>query len=265
MELSIIIVNYNGKHFLKDCIESINIYCSSISYEIIIIDNNSKDGSQKFIRSNYSEIRLFEEKANLGFGEANNIGVKNAKGENILLLNNDTILLQDIKLVVEEIKKKDIGAVGVKMLNGNKEYTLSVGKFPKPLNLLKLSNLNDKRKEFITGNFNKRRYEVDWISGSFMMIKKENWDLVNGFDEDFFMYVEDVDLCKRISDLGEKIIFLSDISYIHFVGFNKLREIKLITGYKLYCNKHFNLLSSILAKMSLKINYVYKKRIKNIC
>ena len=253
------------KHFLKDCIESINIYCSSISYEIIIIDNNSKDGSQKFIRSNYSEIRLFEEKANLGFGKANNIGVKNAKGENILLLNNDTILLQDIKLVVEEIKKKDIGAVGVKMLNGNKEYTLSVGKFPKPLNLLKLSNLNDKRKEFITGNFNKRRYEVDWISGSFMMIKKENWDLVNGFDEDFFMYVEDVDLCKRISDLGEKIIFLSDISYIHFVGFNKLREIKLITGYKLYCNKHFNLLSSILAKMSLKINYVYKKRIKNIC
>ena len=138
MELSIIIVNYNGKLFLKDCIESIKIYCSSISYEIIIVDNNSKDGSQEFIKSNYSEIKLFAEKDNLGFGKANNLGVNKAIGENILLLNNDTILLNDIKPVIEESKKKENGIIGVKMLDGNKQYTPSVGKFPKPLDLLKL-------------------------------------------------------------------------------------------------------------------------------
>ncbi len=265
MDLSIIIVNYNGKHFFKDCLESIKKCCSSNSYEIIVVDNNSRDGSQEFIRLNYPEVRLFAEKENLGFGKANNLGVKKAKGKNILLLNNDTILLKDITPIFEELKKSDIGAVGVKMLNGNREYTPSVGKFPRPLDLLKLSNLNEKRKEFLTGSFKKKRYKVDWVSGSFMMLKREDWNLINGFDEDFFMYVEDVDLCKRISNLGKKIIFLSDITYIHFVGFNKSREIKLITGYKLYSDKHFNLVSSILAKILLKINYVYKRKIKNIC
>ena len=200
----------------------------------------------------------------MGFGKANNLGVSKAIGENILLLNNDTILLQDIQPVVDEIENNNIGVVGIKMLNGNKQYTPSVGKFPRALDLLKLSNLNDKRHEFITGNFTKNNYQVDWVSGSFMMIKKEVWNLVKGFDEDFFMYVEDVDLCKRISNLGKKIIFLTHISYIHFVGFNQSREVKLITGYKLYSNKHFNSINSILAQISLKINYAYKKSFKNI-
>lgn len=265
MQLSIIIVNYNGKHFLQDCIASIKLYCATFSYEVIIVDNNSTDGSQEFIKSNYPEIIFFAEKENLGFGKANNLGVKKAKGENILLLNNDTILLSSIEPLLKEVGKKDVGIVGLKMLNGKKEYTASVGKFPKPLDLLRLANLNENRKEFTTGNFIKKHYEVDWVSGSFMMIKKEDWNLVNGFDEDFFMYVEDVDLCKRIKNLGKKNIFISDATYIHFVGFNKSREVKLITGYKLYSNKHFNLVNSILAKICLKINYVYKKRVKNIC
>lgn len=264
MQLSIIIVNYNGKHFFKDCIESIHRYCSSFSFEIIVVDNNSTDGSQEYIRLNYPEIRLFAEVENLGFGKGNNLGVKKAKGKNILLLNNDTILLENLAPILEAVKKEEIGIIGIKMLNGDKEYTPSVGKFPKPLGLLKLSTLNYQNEEFVNGDFTKKSYQVDWVSGSFMMIKKIDWNLVYGFDEDFFMYVEDVDLCKRMSDLGKKNIFLSNYTYIHFVGFNKSREIKLITGYKLYSSKHFNLVSSILAKFFLKINYAYKKQFKNI-
>ncbi|MGK0411969.1 MAG: GT2 family glycosyltransferase [Polaribacter sp.] len=264
MQLSIIIVNYNGKHYLKDCLDSIDLHCSSFSYEIIMVDNNSTDGSQEHITLNYPEVELFQEKENLGFGKANNLGVQHSKGDNILLLNNDTILLQDIYPVLKEVKKEEIGVVGIYMFNADRQYISSVGKFPKPLDLIRLSNLNEKREEFITGKFDKNSYEVDWVSGSFMMIKRKDWNLIGGFDEDFFMYVEDVDLCKRISNLGKKIIFLSKIPYIHFIGFNKSREIKLLTGYKLYSTKHFNLVSSILAKISLKINYVYKKRFKNI-
>jgi|AntRauMFilla1563_2_1112583.scaffolds.fasta_scaffold12471_2 GT2 family glycosyltransferase len=264
MQLSIIIVNYNGKHYLKDCLESINRYCASFSYEIIIVDNNSTDGSQEYIALNYPKVILYQEKENLGFGKANNLGVAYSKGDTVLLLNNDTILLQDIHPVLAEVNKEEIGIVGIHMLNANRQYTASVGKFPKPIDLLRLSNLNEKREEFITGKFNENSYQVDWVSGSFMMLKIEDWNLIGGFDEDFFMYVEDVDLCKRITNLGKKIIFLPNISYIHFVGFNKSREIKLITGYKLYSTKHFNLVNSILAKICLKINYVYKKRFKNI-
>mgnify|MGYP001186408237 CR=1 FL=1 len=127
-ELSIIIVNYNGKHYLKDCLDSIANYCSSISNEIIIVDNNSSDGSQEYLKENYPGARLFEEKKNLGFGKANNLGVKNSKGDYILLLNNDTILLQDIIPVIEIAKRSEVGAVGVKMLNGEQQYTASVGK-----------------------------------------------------------------------------------------------------------------------------------------
>ena len=263
-ELSIIIVNYNGKHYLKECLNSIANHCSSISHEIIVVDNSSSDGSQKYLKENYPDVRLFEEKENLGFGKANNLGVKNSTGDYILLLNNDTILLQDIMPVIETAKRSEVGAVGVKMLNGEKQYTASIGKFPKSYNLFKLANLNESRSDFLTGNFKKKEYNVDWISGSFIIIKRQDWELIDGFDEDFFMYVEDVDFCKRLQKHGKQIIFYSKYEYIHFVGFNSSRELKLINGYKIYANKHFNFVSAILAKILLTINYAYKKTFKNI-
>ncbi|MBL4605960.1 MAG: glycosyltransferase family 2 protein [Flavobacteriaceae bacterium] len=263
-ELSIIIVNYNGKHYLKDCIDSIILHCSSVSYEIIIIDNNSSDGSQEYLQTTYPEITLISKTENVGFGKANNIGIQHSSGENILLLNNDTILLQNISPIIEIVKREDVGAVGVKMLNGKKEFTPSYGKFPTPLSLLKLSNLNETRSDFVTGDFKEKEYKVDWISGAFMMMKRQDWDFVGGFDEDFFMYVEDVDLCKRLKNHKKQIIFYSKYSYIHFVGFNSKRELKLINGYKLYSAKHFNFVNAILAKTCLNINYAYKRAFKNI-
>jgi GT2 family glycosyltransferase len=264
MQLSIIIVNYNGKHYLKKCLESIAIHCALFLYEIIIVDNNSTDGSQEYIKLNYPNVKLFAENQNLGFGKANNLGAEKSIGKNLLLLNNDTILLENIHPALNMAKKQDVGAVGIKMYNGDMKYTPSVGKFPKSLDLIKLSNLGEKRKEFITGDFKKDSYKVDWISGSFMIIKKTDWNLVNGFDEDFFMYVEDVDLCKRIHNLGKKIIFFPNISYIHYVGFNSSRELTLINGYNLYSAKHFNSINNFLAKTCLTINYGYKKCFKKI-
>lgn len=263
-ELSIIIVNYNGENYLENCINSIYTHCRNINFEIVITDNNSKDNSLSIIRNNYPEVILIESKENLGFAGGNNIAVKKSSGKNILLLNNDTVLQQNILPALNELNKDSIGVVGIKMLDEKEEYLSSVGKFPNPLSLIKLSLLNDKRNDFVSGEFSKNLYNVDWLTGAFLLTKKALWDKVNGLDEDYFMYVEDVDFCKKISSLGYKIIFLSNISYIHFVGFNKSREIKLIEGYKLYSDKHFNFFNSILAKICLKINHVYKKTVKNI-
>ncbi len=264
VDLSIIIVNYNGKHYLKECLQSIKTHCSSLAYEVVIVDNLSTDGSQEFIKSKFSWVRLIENNSNDGFAKANNLGVEIAKGEVILLLNNDTVLVQDFSNLVSEVKKESIGAITIQMLNGNEEYTPSFGKFPSPFSLLKIANMNDNRSDLVSGNFNKTVYSMDWISGSFVLTKKSDWDLVGGLDEDYFMYVEDVDFCRKLKNHHKQILFYPDYRYIHFVGFNSSRELKLIKGYHIYCEKHFKGLNAVIGKMMLRINYVYKRVFKNI-
>lgn len=264
-QLSVIIVNYNGLSFLKDCFNSLADNLVGVPYEIVLVDNDSKDESCSFIKKYFPEVKLIESKVNLGFGKANNLGVKNAIGDTILLLNNDTIFLNNLQEAIDTLyAKPENGIVTINMVNANKKYVSAVGRFPSPLRLIKISFLNDQRKVFKTGNFEEVLYEVDWVSGSFMLMRKSDFEAVNGFDSDYFMYVEDVDLCKKLKNIGKKCVFQSNLNYIHFVGFNKSREIKLIEGYKLYSGKHFNLINSILAKICLKINHVYKKTVKNI-
>jgi len=261
IELSVIIVNHNGLKYLKNCLDSLYENLQNTTFEIIVIDNNSNDKSCSYIKENYPNVILIESKENLGFGKGNNLGVKNAKGKIILLLNNDTVLLDSIAPAIEILtKNENIGILTVKMLDGNKKYIPSVGKFPSPLKMLKFSFLNEKRLEFISGKFDSNKiYNVDWVSGAFMLIRKKDYDAVRGFDPDYFMYVEDVDLCKRMTDIGKECVFIPSLSYIHFVGFNKTREIFLIKGYQIYANKHFFGFSRAIANGMLAINKAIKK------
>jgi GT2 family glycosyltransferase len=239
-ELSIIIVNYNGETYLEDCINSIYTYCSFIDYEVIIVDNNSTDNSVSLIKNKYPKIKLIESIENLGFARGNNLAVKNSSGKNILLLNNDTILLEDISIALEELSKENVGIVSIKMLGKNKQYRKSAGNFPTISSLIFFTKLHLKNYGFETGNFIKDTIEVDWLEGSFLLTKKEYFIKVGGLSEDYFMYVEDVDFCKKIALLGKKRIFITNISYIHYGGFNKRRQFRLIDGYKIYVNKYFN-------------------------
>jgi len=262
IELSVIIVNYNGIKYLKDCLDSLYDKLKNGSFEIIVIDNNSRDESCNFIKQNYPNIVLIESKENLGFGKGNNLGVKNAKGKSILLLNNDTVLLDSIEPAIEILtNNENVGIVTVKMLGGNKKYIPSVGKFPSPMRLLKFSFLDEDRSEFVTGDFDlDKTFYVDWVTGAFMLINKDDFEKTGGFDDDYFMYVEDVDLCKRMANNGKTCVFIPSISYIHFVGFNKTRENLLIDGYGIYAEKHFKGLPRIVAKTMLSIN----KKIKTL-
>lgn len=259
IELSVIIVNYNGLRFLKDCFDSLEAKLRSISFEIIVVDNDSKDESCSFIKENYPTVVLVESKENLGFGKGNNVGASIARGNYLLLFNNDTILLDDLQTALNYMKSDSkIGVVGINMLNAKKEYLQAVGVFPNPTNLFKLKNLLQQEKEFQTGIFSKDNYEVDWLIGSFLMLPKAVYNEVGGFDEDYFMYVEDIDLCKKIEEAGYKRVFLPKFSYIHYVGYNKRKNPLLIQGFELYISKHLRGINKAAAGAALNINKVVK-------
>jgi GT2 family glycosyltransferase len=258
LDLSIIIVNYNGKHYLKDCLQSIKKNCSSFKYEVIIVDNLSIDGSQNFIKNEYPFVHLIENEENYGFAKGNNIGVNQAKGSSLLLLNNDVILLDDLSPVVNKVKEKEIGVIGIKMLDEEKKYQKSAGRFPGLKELIFFSRLFLSGEGFSTGEFTKDILEVDWVQGSFMIVKKEDYHIVKGLDETYFMYVEDVDFCKKIAQTGKRNLYFHDTSYIHYGGFNKARHPLLIKGFKIYVQKHFKSFKNV-ATLILNLKRVLLK------
>lgn len=264
--ISVIIVNFNGIKFLEACLRSVIKQLEDLTHEIILVDNDSKDQSIVFIKENFPMVIIIESKENLGFGKANNLGVANANGETLLLINNDTILLNNIKPAVEVLySDESYGIVTINMLDKNQNYIPAVGKFPSPLRMLKISFSKDNRKEFTYGNFNlKQNYTVDWVTGAFMLIRKNDYLDLQGFDPDYFMYVEDVDLCKRMNNLRKLCVFVPYINYIHFVGHNTKRNILLMNGYKTYCSKHFSGISKFIALKMISINIFIKKLTNNI-
>ena len=263
IQLSIIIVNYNGLKHLKTCFDSIDQNLKGISHEVILVDNNSSDTSCQYLEENYPDIRLIKSKENIGFGAGNNLGVSKAKGEAILLLNNDTILLDQLSRALDTLYQMSThGIVAINMLNDEKKYLNAVGRFPTPLRLIRISFLNYNTGVFKSGRFDKQQYFVDWVTGAFMLMRKEDFLKTGGFDTDYFMYVEDADLCKKMETLGKKCVFLPNISYIHFVGFNSKREQLLIEGYRTYASKHFGKWGNFIAKIALTINMVVKIRLR---
>jgi O-antigen biosynthesis protein len=209
VDLSIIIVNYNVKVFLQNLLDSINKASANLQTEIIIVDNASDDGSVEFLREKYPSVKLIINKTNLGFGKANNLALREAKGKFILLLNPDTIVAEDtfIKMIEFFNQTPEAGLAGCKILNPDGTLQLPCRRsFPGPwtsfTKVTGLSSLFPKSRIFARYNLTyldeNETYEVDAISGSFMMMKKEVYDKVGGFDEQFFMYGEDLDLCYRI-------------------------------------------------------------------
>jgi GT2 family glycosyltransferase len=264
IELSVIIVNYNGLKYLKDCFASLHDTLQGIAYEIIVLDNNSADASCDYIKANNPEVILIESKDNLGFGKGNNAAVKQARGAYLLLINNDTIVLNVLKPVLDIVKNDaNIGAVGIKMLSGTKEYLPVVGNFPGPQNLIRFKNLYRSDNGFKTGNFTADSYEVDWFAGSFVMMPKHVYDEINGFDDDYFMYGEDVDFCKKISNKGYKKLFLPNYSYIHYVGYNSSKGHLVVRGLDLYIQKHTHGVFKLMCLAAINTNKTVK-RVKKI-
>ena len=230
MKISIVIVSYNVKDFICQCIRS--IYKSNLSksdYEIIVVDNDSHDDTVSIIKKEFQEVVIIENTNNEGFSKAVNQGFNISKGDHICIINPDVIIKDDtLQKLLDKIEENDeIGAIGPRIINTDGTIQHSCKRsFPTPLNslfrLFKLDKLFPKSKIF--GKYNltyldiDKEHEVDVLSGAFMFIPRKIFKLINGFDERFFMFGEDIDLCHKIKDLGYKIIYSPITEIIHYKG-----------------------------------------------
>ncbi|MGZ3951271.1 MAG: glycosyltransferase family 2 protein [Flavisolibacter sp.] len=229
MRLSVIIVNYNVKYFLEQCLLSVQKSAAGLEVQVMVVDNQSKDGSLEYLQPKFPGVHFIDNERNAGFAKACNRGLKCAKGELVLFLNPDTIVPEDCftKCLSFFDTHPDCGALGIKMIDGSGKFLKeSKRSFPSPLtSLYKLTGLSllfPKSRVFgryhlghLDKNFN---HEVDVLAGAFMMVRKSLLEKVGGFDEDFFMYGEDVDLSYRIQEAGFKNYYLSETAIIHFKG-----------------------------------------------
>ncbi|HEX9252500.1 MAG TPA: glycosyltransferase, partial [Ignavibacteriaceae bacterium] len=266
MDLSIIIVNYNVKEFLQNLVHSIEKASSNLTKEIIIVDNASDDDSVDFIKEKFPQVKLIANQTNLGFGKANNIGLNQATGKYILLINPDTLVAEDTfeKMIKFFESNLSAGLAGCKILNPDGTLQLACRRsFPGPwtsfTKVIGLSNLFPNSKIFARYNLTyldeNKSYEVDAISGSFMMMRKEVYQKVGGFDEQFFMYGEDLDLCYRIQKAGFKVFYVHYTQIIHYKGESTKRssidETKVFySAMHLFVKKHLS--SSLLVGLILR-------------
>jgi GT2 family glycosyltransferase len=229
MKLSVIIVNYNVKHFLELCLCSVQKAIAEIPAEIIVVDNCSADNSIDYLRPKFPSVQFIANTENLGFAKGCNIGLKLATGKYILFLNPDTFVPEDCfqKCISFLESHADAGALGIKMLDGRGKFLKeSKRAFPSPMTslykLFGLSGLFPRSKVFSKyhlGHLNENKnHEVDVLAGAFIMVKKEVLEKVGSFDEIFFMYGEDVDLSYRIQKAGYKNYYFAGSCIIHFKG-----------------------------------------------
>ncbi|OGG87457.1 hypothetical protein A3B87_02105 [Candidatus Kuenenbacteria bacterium RIFCSPHIGHO2_02_FULL_39_13] len=225
MDLSIIIINWNVRDLLKKCLISIYQYIQNIDFELFVVDNASKDGSLAMIQKEFPQVRLIANQKNTGFAYANNQALKQAAGQNILLLNPDTELADNSmeKIVRLFNQHNDWAVVGCKILNFGGALQKSVRRFPslkdQLLIQLKLQHLPFFKKNlnsYLAQDFNYgKESEVDQVMGAFFLTKKSVIEKIGGFDAKYYLWFEEVDFCKRAKDIGLKVIYTPAIKIYH--------------------------------------------------
>jgi GT2 family glycosyltransferase len=240
VDVSIIIVNWNTQLLLKNCIDSIIDQTRKISYEIIVVDNNSSDGSPEMLKREYKDsVILIHNSQNRGFAAANNQAMKIAKGNFLLLLNSDTKVLDNAieKSHAYISAHSDVGLIGCKLLNGDNTLQYSCYNFnsiisafmfkTKLIRKVKLSK-RYKYEGLITSNDYNSDMDVDYVCGAYMMFRRDILSKVGYLDESFFMYAEEADYCARIKKSGYRIVYFAGGKIIHFGG-GSSKKISLIS------------------------------------
>ena len=229
MELSIVIVNYNVKEFLTQCLDSIFKSQTQYNYEVIVVDNSSRDSGRDEICSTFKDITWIDNSENVGFGRANNQGFSHAKGVYTLILNPDTVLQEDTleKCISYLLAHPEVGGLGIKGLDGSGQFLPeSKRALPTPLvalwKITGLSAIFPKSSVFARYHLGhlspEENHEVDILVGCFMMVPTQLLLSVGGFDPQYFMYGEDIDLSYELQKTGHKNIYFSDSQIIHYKG-----------------------------------------------
>ena len=224
-ELSIIIVSYNAREWLFGCLNSVVLNAKAIDHEIIVVDNDSSDGSAVMVAESFPDVRLIRNEVNAGFSRANNTGIKISSGRQVLFLNPDTLVLPDsLQKMLEFSDSRDsIGIVGPRLFLDKEKRTLqlSAERFISPA--LVLFSYIPPVGRFITlyNRYflnNGRAKPVDWVTGAALLVKRDLLDRIGFFDENLFMYAEDADLCFRAKRSGYEVYYYPQAEIVHFKG-----------------------------------------------
>jgi GT2 family glycosyltransferase len=227
MDVSIIIVNYNTKELTLSCLKSVLEQTRDIEFDIYVIDNASVDGSPQVIRNEFPQVKLIENKENLGFGRANNIAIKDSQAKYVFLLNSDTVLINNAPKIffdfMELEKSRDVACCGGNLYNPDMSAQPSFGNFPSIKQILFEFGLSKIFKRYFynhlsegASNYDNFTKEVAHIIGADMFIRKEALNRIGPFDEDFFLYYEETELCYRMHLAGYKMMLVPEAKIIHF-------------------------------------------------
>jgi N-acetylglucosaminyl-diphospho-decaprenol L-rhamnosyltransferase len=252
MDVSIIIVSYNTADLIADCLKSVQ-NSSGVEKEILVVDNASSDNSVELIAARFPAVKLIVNKGNRGFGAANNQALSESNGRYVIFLNPDTTIAQDTlqKAVAYMDKNQHIGLAGAKILNPNGSLQPSVSyKYP--------------GEKFATDELNLLPGEIVCVLGAFMIARKSLLIDLHGFDEDFFLYGEDQDLCWRIRERGYSIGYIEDAEILHWGGQSEIKtkpvalfEKKLKAEYLFY-EKHYSLKTIVRIKKSQRRKSIFR-------
>lgn len=255
VKVSIIILSWNTKQLLRNCLKSLK----DMAVETIVVDNGSTDGSPMMVAKEFPQVKLIKNKKNLGFGAANNQGMKAATGDYLLLLNSDTIIKDQapLKMAAFLTKNPKAGVVGCCLLNSDGSLQFSAGPFPNLKVSLAMLFLEHWFKNLTRASFAKTT-EVDWVMGAALMIRQEVLQKAGWMDEEVFMYMDEVEWCYRIKKAGFKVFFYPEAEIIHlFGGSSKTGRqdpiLNIYRGLIYFYQKHYSPFQLRILKIMLKL------------
>jgi len=267
MDLSIIIVNWNVSNLLRQCLKSIFLFVRDIDFEVIVIDNNSYDGSIQMLNSltfEHNNLQVIFNKENAGFSKANNQGLAMARGKYVLFMNPDMEMVENtpLKLLRYMEDSPTVAACACQLQYGDGHRQPNIKRDPKLLSqiwiLYKLHHFLKPwfLKKYLAKDFDyTREQEVEQIMGAFVFIRREIIKKIGGWSEDYFIWWEDLDLCKQLRKMGEKIMYLPDTRVIHYESRSFNQQMSLIKqkrfnrGLLIYFKKYHNWFSCFLLKL----------------
>ena len=282
VDISIIIVSYNVREYLKKCLETISQYSGSLQVEAIVVDNRSEDGSAEMVRKEFSSVKLIPNDQNNGFSKANNQGIRESRGKYILLLNPDTLLWKDTLSVTHAYMEAhpDVGCVGIKT------YTASGSVFPNGSSFPATWKVMGKFlmvKQVLPNRWIRKHFpssigsllsfyasrdverEVDMVGGFFMFVRRDVVDTAGLMDESYFLEIEDSDWCMRMKRAGWKVKYIPYASFTHLIGksidryrFSKSTFINELTNTMRFYRKFYRPINLLMLKITILAGILFQ-------
>ncbi len=253
MDLSIVIVSWNAKKYIAECLESLAPYCSPSACEVLVVDNASTDGTSELVASRFPWVKLVQTGSNLGFAKGNNIGIARTSGDYVCLVNSDVKFISDCLTPMLDYMQEhaDVGMMSPKMLDRDLRVGRSTMRFPTIWNslcrALGLDRVFPGSKVFggqmVTDFDHEHTRDVEVLNGWFLLIRRSALEKVGPLDERFFMYGEDIDWCYRFRHAGERRVFFAGSEAIHYGGASSSRapvrfQIEMYRANGQYWEKH---------------------------